>query len=217
MLSFLLLGESPIGMAQTLNWNSLDETKHIIHAGAGWDYSLSFILGYGYQVNTRLPLLLNASFSIPSGETLLDDSKAKLGSQLLVLNKPNFKGSIALNALYRRYENPLVRLQNVGAEMKGAVGYYKSTWFIAGEIGFDKAIVTHFRHSDAYRENIYSEVEDGWFDPASGGNFLYGFQTGYSFAKSDLTLNLGKVTTQDFKSAPLIPFYFMIGYNYRIK
>lgn len=41
--------------AQTLNWNSLDSTKHIIHVGVGWDYSLSYSLGCAYQVNTKIP------------------------------------------------------------------------------------------------------------------------------------------------------------------
>ena len=26
-------------------------------------------------------------------------------------------------------------------------GYYQRKWFVAGEAGFDKAIVTHFKHS----------------------------------------------------------------------
>lgn len=202
--------------AQTLNWNSLYTTKHIINVGIGWDYSLSYSLGYAYQVNTKIPLILNANFSIPSGENLFDDFKTKLGGQIVLLNKTNFKGSITLNGIYRRYENPLVRLQNFGSEVKGTIGYYKSKWFVAGEVGFDKAIVTHFKHSESFKENIFQEVKDGWYEPATGGNFLYGLQTGYSFRKSDLTLHIGKVTTQDFKTTPRIPYYLTFGYNYKI-
>src|SRR5690606_25946338 len=112
----------------------------------------------------------------------------------------NIKVTVMLDGIYRRFENPLVRLQNFGGEMKGSFGYYKKNWFVAGEVGFDKAIVTHFKHSDTLKENNYSDVKDGWYQPATGGNFLYGIQGGYSFKKSDITLNLGKVTTQDFKT-----------------
>ena len=204
------------GFAQTLNWNALEDTKHIITAGIGWDYSVSYSLGYAYQLKTKVPVILNANFSIPSGEKLLDDFKTKIGGQVLLLNKTSWKGSIALNGIYRRYENPLVRLKNFGSELKGTFGYYRPKWFVAGEVGLDKAIVTHFNHSETFKETIFQDVKDGWYEPATGGNFTYGIQTGYSFKKSDIIFNIGMVTTQDFKTTPLIPYYLMFGYNHRL-
>jgi len=216
IITIILSGFLNCTYAQTINWNSLNATKHIIGLGIGMDYSLAYSVGYVYKLNSKMPIVLNANFSIPAGENLLDDFKAKIGGQFLLLNKSNFKGSITLNGIYRRYENSLVRLQNFGSEMKGVYGYYKPKWFVAGEFGFDKAIVTHFKHSQVFKETIYEDVKDGWYEPATGGNFLYGIQTGYSFMKSDLMLNIGKITTQDFKTTPLIPYYLMLGFNYRI-
>lgn len=203
--------------AQTLNWNTVEDTKHIVTIGMGWDYSLSYHVGYAHNFSRKLPFVIGANFSAPSGEMLLDDFKAKIGGQIVLLNRSNIKGAVMLNGIYRRFENPLVRLQNFGGELKGSFGYYKSNWFVAGEVGFDKAIVTHFKHSDVFKENNYSEVKDGWYQPATGGNFLYGIQGGYSLKKSDITLHLGKVTTQDLTTTPRIPFYAMLGYNHRIR
>lgn len=205
----------PIG-AQTLNWNSLDNSKHILNVGMGWDHSLSFSAGYAYKVSSTRPLFLHANFSIPSGEKILDDFKLKFGGQAVILTTGNFNGSVTINGILRRYENPLVRLVNFGAEMKGTFGYFKPKWFFAGEIGFDKAAVTHFKHSEFYRETLFSAVKDGWFEPATGGNFNYGLQTGYSFKKCDITLNISKVLTQDFKTTPLIPYHLIMGFNYRL-
>ena len=201
---------------QTINWNTLDSSKHIVTAGFGWDYSVSYSVGYGYKLNAKLPIVLNFNFIKASGENHLDDFKTKIGGQIVLLNLSNIKGAITLNGVYRRYQNDLVRLQNFGSEMRGAFGYYKPKWFIAIEAHFDKAIVTHFKHSDRYREDIYSDVIDGWYEPATGGNFSYGFQAGYSFRKSDITFNFGKIITQDFETTPLIPFYLRLGYNYKI-
>jgi len=202
--------------AQIINWNTVGNTKHIINANFGLDYSLSYGIGYGYTLNTKLPIVINANFSMPAGETLFDDFKTKIGGQILLLNTANFRGAVAIHGIYRRHETELVRLQNFGSEMKGTFGYYKSKWFVAAEVGFDKAIVTHFKHSQEFRENVYAEVADGWYEPATGGNFSYGLQTGYSFKKTDLTLSLGKVISQDFKTAPLLPFYLNLGFNYRL-
>ena len=216
ILSILMISCFQYSNSQTINWNALDDTKHFVSIGIGWDYSLSYSLGYGYQFNTRVPLVLHGNVSIPSGEKLFDDLKVKIGGQIVVLNQSNFKGSISLNGIYRRYENPLVRLQNFGSEIKGTFGYYKPKWFVAAEIGFDKAIVTHFKHSKSFKDNIYPEVKDGWYEPTTGGNFQYGLQTGYSFKNSDLTLNIGKIITEDFKTPPQIPYYLMLGFNYKI-
>lgn len=202
--------------AQTVNWKNIEKTKHIVYAGVSWDYSLSYHVGYSYNLNIKSPLLFTVSFSAPAGENWLDDYKVKVGGQILVFNRSNLKGAVTLNGIYRRFENPLVRLKNFGGEAKGSFGYYQKKWFVAGEVGFDKAIVTHFKHSDSFKENNYSEVKDGWYEPATGGNFLYGIRGGISFKNSDIALNLGKTITQDFKTTPRIPFYAMLSYNYKI-
>jgi hypothetical protein len=96
--------------------------------------------------------------------------------------------------------------------MSGVAGYYRPRWFVSGEAGFDKAIVTHFKHSEAYK-NQYPHVINGWYEPATGGNFYYGLQTGVSFRKHDLYLRAGKILSQDFKTPPTLPLYAQIGYN----
>ncbi|TAE89025.1 MAG: hypothetical protein EAY81_02520 [Bacteroidetes bacterium] len=202
--------------SQTLNWKLSDSTNHILNANVGLDYSVSYAIGYGYKLNTKLPIVLNANFSLPSGENLLDDFKTKIGGQICLVNKSNFVGAVSLFGIYRKYQTGLVRIQNFGSDIKGTFGYYKKSWFIATEIGFDKAIVTHFKHTQKYKDEIYADVVDGWYEASTGGNFYYGLQGGYSFKKLDMTINIGKVVSQDFKTAPFLPFYLNLGVNYRI-
>lgn len=212
-----LLSISNKSKSQTINWNSLEDSKHIISTGFGWDYSVSYHLGYAYRPKTKTAILLIGNFTAPSGEKLINDFKTKIGGQFLLLNKSKLKGSIALNGIFRRYENPLVRIQNFGSELKGTFGHYRPKYFMAVEVGFDKAIVTQFEHSETFKETIFPVIKDGWYEPATGGNFQFGIQTGYSLNKSDIIFNIGMVRTQDFKSTPLIPYYLMLGYNLRIK
>ena len=201
--------------AQSFNWNSLENSKHILHAGMAWDYSLAYTFGYAYQFNTNKPLLVNLNATIPTGTNFLDDLKIKMGGQLLLLDQSAFKTSLSLNAIYRSYENPLVRIQNIGAEIKTTVGYYQQNWFLAGVLGFDAAIATHFKHTEIFQEHIFDSVKDGWYEPSTGGHFLYGLQAGYSFRKIDLTFDIGRLITQDFRQTPLIPYYLLLGFNYK--
>jgi len=216
-LLFLALFYTQKGFTQTVNWNNFQQTRHLVIVETGWEHGLTYGVAYGYQPHFKIPILLNGHVSIPSGDKLFDDIKVKMGAQIVILNKPNLKGSITLNGVFRTYENTLVRLANVGSEMKGTLGYYKPKWFVAGELGFDKAIVTHFKHSESFKENIFHDVQDGWYAPATGGHFLYGMQTGLSRQKFDLTLRIGKVVAQDFKTTPLIPYYLALGIGFKIQ
>jgi hypothetical protein len=200
--------------AQTINWASLkDGNKNIINASLGLEYGVIYGIEYGYQINTRLfPIVASIEYSFPSGNKIFDDFKTKIGAQIRWIEYHGFKFSTKIHGVFRRYENDFVQLANFGSDMSGIVGYYNPKWFIAGEVGFDKAIVTHFSHSKAYKDQ-YPGVVDGWYEPATGGNFYYGLQAGFSFRKQDIYLRAGKILTQDYKTTPMVPIYGQLGYN----
>jgi hypothetical protein len=200
--------------AQTINWASLNEgSKHIVNASFGLEYGVIYGLGYGYQINSRLfPIVVKLEYSFPSGNKIFDDFKTKIGGQIRWIEYHGFQFSTKIHGVFRRYENDFARLVNFGSDMSGIVGYYRHKWFVAGEVGFDKAIVTQFKHSKAYKEQ-YPGVVDGWYEPATGGNFYYGLQAGFSFRKQDIYIKAGKILTQDFKTTPMVPIYGQLGFN----
>lgn len=202
--------------SQSVNWASLkSDNKHIVHVTTGFGYGLVYGVGYSHKLKSKMPILLDASYSFPSGGKLFDDFKTKIGGQARLYSIGNFQFSASIHGIYRRYENTLVSMQNFGSEMTGVIGYYKPKWFVAGEVGFDKAIVTNFKHSQSFKDN-YPQVVDGWYIP-TGGNFYYDLQTGFSFNQHDIYLKVGMIISQDFKTTPLIPWYGQIGYNYKFK
>jgi hypothetical protein len=203
--------------SQTINWKSLDkEQRHIINVNAGADYGLTVGAGYGYQLKSKMPVVLNVEYSFPAGEKLFDDFKTKIGGYIRLYQVNNFQFSAKVQGVFRRYQNSFASLLNFGSDLAGIAGYYKPKWFVAGEAGFDKAIVTHFKHTAAYKQNFPS-VKDGWYEPATGGNFYYGLQTGFSYRRNDIYLKAGKILAQDFSTKPLLPFYLQLGYNIRLK
>jgi hypothetical protein len=212
----ILLSYTNFSFSQTLNWASLKkEQKHIFNINTGVEHGLIFGVGYGYQLKSRLPIVLNAEYSFPGGEKLLDDFKTKIGGQVRFYKTGDFHFSAKFYGLFRRYENDFASLLNFGTELSATAGYYRSKWFIAGEAGFDKAIVTHFKHTDSYKA-IYPMIKDGWYEPSTGGNFYFGLQTGFSFRRSDLYLKAGKIVNQDFQTNPLIPFSMQLGFNWKL-
>lgn len=202
--------------AQTINWASMKEiNKHIVNTNLGWDYSVSYGLGYGYQFKIwTFPTIANLEFSTPSGENKLDDFKTKLGLQIRPVEINNFQLSTKIHGVFRKNDSEMVRLVNFGSDMSVSVGYYRKNWFVAAEGGFDKAIVTHFKHSQMAKDR-YPAVVGGWYQPATGGNFYYDLQTGCSFRKNDLYVKVGMVTNQNLKTTPMVPYYVQLGYNRR--
>lgn len=206
-----------ITLSQTLNWGALKkDQKNIINVNAGIDHGFIFGAAYGYQLKSRLPIILNAEYSFPSGKKLFDDFKTKMGGQVQFYQTGDFHFTGKFQAVFRRYWSDFVRLVNFGSDLSATAGFYKLKWFVAGEAGFDKAIITHFKHSEIYKE-IYPLVKDGWYEPSAGGNFYYGLQTGYSFKRRDAYIKAGKVVNQDFQTQPVVPFFAQLGLNFKLR
>jgi hypothetical protein len=203
--------------AQTINWGSLNEEyTHIVNANFGAEWGMIYRLGYGYHLHTELfEIVPVVEYSFPSGNEIFDDFKTKAGVHIRWVNIQNFQFSTRIQGIFRRGENDLVRLLNFGSDLAGVIGYYQPKWFVAGEAGFDKAVVTNFKHSQAYRHQ-YAGVVDGWYEPSTGGNFYFGAQVGYSFKAHDIYLKGGRIIAQDFETKPLMPFYFQLGYNFKM-
>jgi hypothetical protein len=69
--------------AQTINWKTLQkEQKHIASVNLGIDYAFTYGVGYGYKLPSKRPIILNASFSLPSGKNILDDYTTKICGQI---------------------------------------------------------------------------------------------------------------------------------------
>ncbi|MGV7106992.1 hypothetical protein [Flavobacterium sp. U410] len=203
-----------IGNTQVINWKNINQ-NNLLNAGLGLEYGSIYNIGYAHQINIgKLPLLLNAEISIPFGKKKFDDYKTKIGGIIRVIKINNINVGVKVQGIFRVYNNDFVRILNFGSDFSTTIGYYKPKWFVAAEAGFDKAIVSHFKHTDLYLSN-FPDVVDGWYEPSTGGNFYYGLQTGYSFKKQDITLKIGKLITQDFDTTPMIPFYLQLGCNYK--
>lgn len=203
--------------AQTINWsNNFKDKKHLLHLNLGMEYGLTVGLGYHYLIPIKhFPLWIGGELSAPLGSKLFDDHKVKLGTQIRVIKLNRFQFTALVQGISRRYQNQSVTLYNFGSHFAGTIGYYQHKWFFGIESGFDKAIVTNFKHSEWYRRNIYDNVQDGWYQPSTGGNFYYVLIGGISSKNIDFTMRAGKILQQDFSSQPLVPVYGQVGINFK--
>ncbi|HEX7845027.1 MAG TPA: hypothetical protein VF476_04440 [Chitinophagaceae bacterium] len=211
LFTVLFTSLSTLLPAQQINWKALQPSqRHIVNLNVGFDNATTIGIGYGYHFNTKMPLVLNVEYSMPAGKDIFDEMKTKIGGQLNIVHTNNFYTTVKAYGIIRRFENDFARMVNFGSEFSAVAGYYKQKWFTAAEFGFDKAIVTHIKHSDLMKE-YNPGLKSGWYLP-TGGNFFYGVQGGYSFKNSDVFARVGKTVAQDFKTSSLIPYYFQVGW-----
>lgn len=106
-----------------------------------------------------------------------------------------------------------MRPEHFGSDFTGTAGVYRPRWFLAGEFGFDKAIITHLTQSDWYRTYFYPDAKDGWYLNA-GGTFHYGVTGGVAFGRTELALRAGWLRTEEFNDVQP-PMYAGLGLGIR--
>ena len=202
----LIAGES------AAQWNvaRFDGAANRMYASFGADPALVTTIGYSRVV----PVLghhfqLGAEVAI--GATGLDvrDSRARLGVQTSIASTGPLHLTGTAAFVTRTTENSIFTGLNFGADVGGTVGVYRSGWFVAGEAGFDKAIVTHLRHTDWYRDNFYPDARDGWY-LTGGGTARYGFAAGVAIGPVEVAGRAGWLLTEK-RNELVTPGYATFG------
>jgi hypothetical protein len=201
--------------SQNVNWRSLGDAGHnIVQINAGYDYGATAQIGYARSFVLVSPVIAGLDFTLLMGRDLSDDFKIRLGAQIEIVHIEGFSATIKIYGNFRRYQTQLVRIVSFGSDFAVLAGYYSSTWYAAGEFGFDKAIATALKHSDIMRA-YFPAIRDGWYVP-TGGNYYYGIQGGKTLGESlEMTVRVGATRAQDHDESPVIPRYVQLGFSVR--
>lgn len=207
----IVMAITEIVFSQNVNWRSVRaEQPNILQLNAGYDFGVTTQFGYYRTFTLIKPIAFGLDFSLPMGDDLLDDFKVKLGGQVEIVEADGFSMAIKVQSIFRRHQTALVRIVSFGADLGIVAGYYKSTWYAAGEFGFDKAVTTHLKNSDIMR-TYFPAIKDGWYIPTAG-HFYYGIQGGKSLGENlDLSVRIGFTNAHDDQENAVIPYYAQLG------
>ncbi len=203
------------GYSQNINWRSLGEDRrNIVQLNVGYDFGATAQLGYSRAFTLIRPVVVGLDYSLPMGNVLLDDFKVRLGGQMEIVQVGGFSTTLKVFSNLRRYQTSLVRIVSFGSDFGVLAGYYRSTWYAAGEFGFDKSVATNLENSDIMKA-YFPAIRDGWYVP-TGGNYYYGIQAGKTLGESlDLSLRLGATNAQFDDEDAVLPYYVQLGMGMR--
>jgi hypothetical protein len=196
-------------------WNvaRFDSDPNRVYATFGLDPALFPAVGYGRVVSLfghRVQLAGDAGIVAAEMDTRDFRARLHLLTSIVRWRSLHLTGSTAFIA--RGTDNSIYRGYNFGTDLTGALGVYRSGWFLAAEFGLDKAGVTHITHSDWYRTYFYPDAQDGWYrDP--GGTVHYGLSAGLTVGRAELLARCGQLRTEEFNDLTP-PMYASIGLGF---
>jgi hypothetical protein len=212
----LVMAVAEATYSQNVNWRSLrEDQQNVVQLNFGYDYGVTAQLSYSRSLVIIKPVLLGLDYSFPMGKDLLDDFRIRLGGQVEIVDMGGFSATLKIMSNFRRYENDMVRVVSFGSDFAVVAGYYRPSWYAAGELGFDKSVTSYLKHSDIMRTYVFPGIKDGWYIP-SGGNYYYGIQAGKTLGESlDLSLRLGATSAEDNDEDAVLPYYLQLGLGVR--
>jgi hypothetical protein len=186
-------------------------TDHL-YVNAGLDPAVITSIGYGRTLSAfGATAQLFAEAGVVAGDADLRDFRARLGAQLELAHVGRVRLGGRASFVTRGTENRIFRSVNMGVAVTGSAGLYGRRWFAATEVGFDKALLTHLRHSEEYRVVHFPEAKDGWYLD-NGGTWGLGAMMGRTMGRSEAVVRVGVSRTQRWET-PSIPGYVVLGWG----
>ena len=183
-----------------------------MHISMAVDPAVITSVGYG-----RFTTLFGATTSlgfevgVVAGDAELGDYRVRLGGEVQLVRRGAFRVAASAAFMTRGTSNWVFRAVNFGSDFGATAGVYRRGWFVAGEVGFDKAIITHLKHTQEYRDQYYG-AKDGWY-LNNGGTGRLGIITGRAVGGAELLLRAGIARTQG-GEALAVPAYLTIGLGF---
>lgn len=187
--------------------------RNRVYTTFGLDPAFVASVGYGRVLRVSgHDLQLVGEVGVATAHLDTRDFRARLGVQTSLVRWRSVQLTGSATFITRGTENSIYRALNFGADFTGALGLYRHGWFLAGEFGKDKAIITHVTNSAWYRTYFYPDAKDGWYLDA-GGTFHYGMAGGFALGKAEVVGRFGLLRTERFDDM-MPPMYASLGLGF---
>jgi hypothetical protein len=216
--SIIILGtllSAVIAGKAAAQWNvaRFGTERNRVYTAFGLDPALVTTVGYGRVVQVRgHDVQWTGDAGVVAASMDAHDFRARLSVQTSLMQWRSVHLTGSATAITRGTENAIYRGINFGADLSGSLGVYRQRWFAAGEFGFDKAVITHVKHSDYYRTHFYPDAKDGWYLDA-GGTYHGGVAGGISLGTSEVVARVGVLRTERFNEVTP-PMYASVGVGF---
>ena len=158
------------------------------------------------------PGLLYGRFTLPFAALDVRDLAFEAGGQTSAIGWGNWKLQVSFAPVVRITKNDLFSATALGVRAALLPGYQGDRWGLMAEVGYEKNLATHMRHSSLYRSIGSSGSKDGWYS-STGGTLQAGLRGGYRVGRVELSAAAGVLASEGLN--PVVPpFYGTLGSAY---
>ncbi len=196
-------------------WNvaRLATEPNRVYAAFGLDPAFVGSMGYGRVISVmKHAIQFTGDVGVATAHVDTRDFRARLGVQTSLVRWGSLHLTGSATAIARGTENSIYRGFDWGADLTATLGIYRHGWFVAGEFGKDKAVITYVTNSDWYRTHYYPDVKDGWYLDA-GGTYHLGGAAGFALGRMEVAGRFGILRTEHLKEM-MPPLYASLGVGF---
>lgn len=197
----------------------LGAKEQSVGIATGLDYSIMPLqLSYnrGFDIGKyKYPFAAGADVTIPVFSFDLNDIRIRITTAMTFLRKRNFEIRGGIDPVFVNLKMETERMSSLGADFHVFTGFTNDKWNTGAEFLYNKMFSTHIKHTDKYRENVFSGAVDGWYKNTAA-NIRIGIIVNRSINNFDVYIKAGSSTTGKFNGYLFVPSMYMnIGVKYR--
>lgn len=182
LVAGILMGLAQHAAAQDINLARVEPGTQRLQFAGGLDPAVLTTVGYarGFGLGSKTAVW-DIDLGMGAAEADAKDLRLRLGLQTPLWQSGSWLVAGRGRLVARSTSNSVYDGAGFGADLTVHAGIYRRGWFLAGLVGYDRTFVTHIEHSDWYRDNVYAEAVDGWYQGKSGilhGGLAAGFAVG---------------------------------------
>ncbi len=207
-----------IHFSYSQNILNIEERNKTVYSKFGIEPTYVLAVGYMHsfsleKINRKFVLF--GEMSSPTKLFGVKNYEAKLGGMINLIEHKGFGINYHLNFSTGHVETKNFDSQKMAFANKLFLGYFKRKWYITITGEYEKIYANKIVHSEYYRDFIFPEAKDGWYNGA-GGNFQFGIETGITIKEYlDIQLEIKMPVSEKFDSYNGSPAHLNLLLGYR--
>lgn len=177
-----------IALFQTTNAQNIfkhTEKRNVAYGRFGIEPTYVFAAGYMHFFNLQKSdknIVVFGEVSSPTRMFGTKNYEIKFGGIVNAIKHMSFGITYNLNFSTGHVETKNFHSQKYAFANKLLLGYFENRWYIAFAGEYEKIFANNITHTQYYRDFVFPEAKDGWYNGA-GGNIQLGIETGFVIKK----------------------------------
>jgi hypothetical protein len=166
-------------------------------------------------LNYKYPVEIGADVTVPLFALDLNDIRVRIITETTILRKRNFEIRGGIDPVFVNVKMETENMSSLGADIHVFTGFTNDKWNAGLELNYNHIFTTHIAHTQKYKENVFEEVQDGWYRNTAS-NIRIGVLVNRTINRFDVYLNGGISRTGQFNAYLFVPtMYALVGVNFR--